>query len=200
MKGVVENGQTLDNSDNFIYYNLYPEITCFLEGSTILSQVDGTEQYIPIEQLTKGTLVKTSLDGYKKVVAIGSATIQNPGTDDRTEHRLYKCSTSNYPQLTHDLYITGGHSILEFPITEKQKADSIEKLGQLYVTDKKYRILACIDDRAKPWNSSGTYTIWHFALEHHDKEMNYGVYANGGLLVESCSIRVLTQTSNMKLI
>jgi hypothetical protein len=44
------------------------------------------------------------------------------------------------------------------------------------------------------------YTIWHFALENTDDGMNYGVYANGGLLVETCAIRTLKTKSNMTLI
>jgi hypothetical protein len=59
--------------------------------------------------------------------------------------------------------------------------------------------MACVDQRAEPWNSQGEYRIWHFALEHHDDGMNYGVYANGGLLVETCSIRFLKKKSNMTL-
>jgi hypothetical protein len=188
------NGNTL-TSDGLYY--LYPSAPCFLEGSTILCQIDGVEKYIPIEQLKKGSLVKTSLDGYKPIVLIGKGTIQNPGDNERIENRLYKCSTSKYPKLKDDLYITGCHSILEFPITEKQKEDTIKHLGKLFVTDKKYRLMACVDERAEPWNSNGEYTIWHFALEHNDESMNYGVYANGGLLVESCCIRFLKNKSNM---
>jgi hypothetical protein len=59
--------------------------------------------------------------------------------------------------------------------------------------------MACVDERAEPWNSAGEYTIYHFALEHADEAMNYGVYANGGLLVETCSIRSLRNRSNMQL-
>lgn len=191
---VYANGSLLNN-DGFYY--LYPSAPCFLEGSTILCQVDGIEKYVPIEQLKKGSLVKTSLDGYKPVVLIGKGTIQNPGDDERTENRLYKCSTSKYQELKDDLYITGCHSILEFPITEKQKEDTIKHLGKLFVTDKKYRLMACVDERAEPWNSKGVYTIWHFALENKDERMNYGVYANGGLLVETCSINFLKNKSNM---
>lgn len=191
---VYVNGDTL-NSDGS--YGLYPAAPCFLEGSTILCKVDGVERYVPVEQLAKGTLVKTSLDGYKPVALVGKGVIQNPGTDERTEDRLYKCSPSKYPELTDDLYITGCHSILEFPITDKQKEDTIKHLGKLFVTDKKYRVMACVDERAEPWNSKGVYTIWHFALEHPDDGMNYGVYANGGLLVESCSLRFLRKKSNM---
>ena len=102
-----------------------------------------------------------------------------------------------YPELKDDLYITGCHSILEFHITEKQKEDTIKHLGELFVTGDKYRLMACVDERAEPWNSKGIYTIWHFALENDDERRNYGVYANGGLLVESCSIRFLKNKSNM---
>jgi hypothetical protein len=60
--------------------------------------------------------------------------------------------------------------------------------------------MACLDERAEPWNSEGEYTIWHFALENDDKKMNYGVYANGGLLVETCSINTMKNKSSMTLI
>ena len=191
---VYVNGDALDSGGS---YYLYPSAPCFLEGTTILCQVEGVEKYVPVQELKKGTLVKTSLDGYKPVVLIGKGPITNPGTDERTENRLYKCSPSKYPELTDDLYLTGCHSILEFPITDKQKDDTIAHLGKLYVTDKKYRLMACVDERAEPWNSEGVYTIWHFALDHASDGMNYGVYANGGLLVETCAIRTLKNRSNM---
>jgi hypothetical protein len=59
--------------------------------------------------------------------------------------------------------------------------------------------MACIDERAEPWNSKGIYTIWNFALENLDEKMNYGVYVNGGLLVESCSINFMKNKSNIVL-
>jgi len=200
--GVYSNGFdlstiTLNGYDYYTYY-VYPSAPCFLEGTTILCQVDGVEKYIPVEQLKKGTMVKTSFDGYKAVVLVGKGNIQNPDNDERIENRLYKCSTSNYPHLKDDLYITGCHSILEFPITEKQKEDTIKHLGRLFITDKKYRLMACVDERAEPWNSKGDFPIWHFALENADERMNYGVYANGGLLVETCSIFFLKKKSNME--
>ena len=194
---VYPNGSTLIGDG--VYY-LYPSAPCFLEGSTLLCQVNGIDTYVPVEQLKNGTLVKTSIDGYKPVVSIGKGTLQNRGDDTRIQNRLYKCSPSKYPQLKEDLYITGCHSILEFPITDKQKEDTIKHLGRLFITDKKYRLMACVDERAEPWNSAGDYIIWHVALEHHDEAMNYGVYANGGLLVETCSIRFLKKHSNMTIV
>ena len=59
--------------------------------------------------------------------------------------------------------------------------------------------MACVDERAEPWNSEGLYNIWHIALENADEKMNYGIYVNGGLLVETCSINILKNHSNLKI-
>jgi len=194
---VYPNGTILNDIGS---YFLYPLAPCFLEGSAILCQIDGVDKYVPVERMRKGTLVKTSLNGYKTVVLIGKGTIQNPGNDERTENRLYRCSPYRYPQLKDDLYITGCHSILESVLNYKQRDNIIARQSKLFVTDNKYRLMACLDDRAEPWNSEGAYTIWHFALENPDEKLNYGVYANGGLLVESCSIVFLREKSNMEYI
>jgi hypothetical protein len=191
---VYVNGNILNAGGN---YYLYPTNPCFKEGTTILCQVDGKETYVPVEQLKNGTLVKTSRDGYKPVVLIGQGSLQNPGTHERTENRLYKCSPLQYPELTEDLFITGCHSILVDSLTESERQKTIQHLGKVFVTDRKYRLMACVDARAEPWNSEGTYAIWHFALDHADETMNYGVYANGGLLVETCCIKNLKTKSNM---
>jgi hypothetical protein len=135
-------------------------------------------------------------------VLIGKGEMQNPGNAERIENRLYKCPATKYgfPELTEDLYITGCHSILVDNLTDNQREKTVKQLGKVFVTDKKYRLMACIDERAEPWVSEGTYTIYHFALEHADDAMNYGVYANGGLLVETCAIRSLKNRSNMTFI
>ena len=181
-------------------YYLYESVVCFLEGSQILCLVDGVETYVPIETMRAGFLVKTSRDGYKKVELIGNGTTQNSGDSERVEDRLYKLSPSNYPELKEDLFITGAHSILVDKITDKQREELTAQLGNIYVTDKKYRLTAMVDERAEPWASEGKYTVWHFALENEDIKMNYGVYANGGLLVETCSINTMRTKSNLTLV
>jgi len=197
--GVYNNGFDLGIFINSSFH-VYPAIPCFLEGTTILCQVDGIESYLPIETIKPGTLVKTCLNGYKKVESIGKGSIHNPGNNERIENRLYKCSPDKYSELKEDLYITGCHSILVDKITDLQREKTIKQSGKVFATDKKYRLLACIDERAEPWCSEGTYTIWHFALENDNIKMNYGVYANGGLLVETCSINYMKTKSNMQLI
>ena len=199
--GTYPNGFDLNTLGISVAY-LYPATSaCFLEGTKVLCQVEGVDEYIPIETLKKGTLVKTSRDGYKKVEVLGKGNLYNPGNSDRIENRLYRCSPAKYPELTEDLYITGCHSILVDTLTDKERADTITHLGLVYVTDKKYRLIACVDERAHAWESEGNYTIWHVALENTDITKNYGIFVNGGLLVETCSINLLVnKAKNMTIV
>jgi hypothetical protein len=81
-----------------------------------------------------------------------------------------------------------------------EREKTVKQSGRVFVTDKKYRLCAYLDERAEPWNSEGSYTIWHLALENSDPKMNYGVYVNGGLLVETCCIHALKNKSNMTVV
>ena len=197
--GIVSNGYEINYTTGDVYY-LYPASACFLEGTKVLSLINNEEIYVEIENLQRGDLVKTSMNGYKKIELIGKNEINNPENNERIEDRLYKCTPQKYPELNNDLYITGCHSILVNTLNENERKQTIEHLGKIYVTDRKYRLIACVDERAEPWNVGGTYNVWHLALENADIKMNYGIYVNGGLLVESCSICFLKTKSNMTLL
>ena len=173
--------------------------SCFLEGSKILCVENGVETYVPIENLRKGTLVKTRLHGPVPVKLIGTKKFYNPGNYLRSKDRLYVCKKENYPELVEDLVLTGCHSILVDNITESQREQTEYLLGCIYVTDKKYRLIACLDTRTEPYAKEGLSNIWHLALEHEDICANYGIYANG-LLVETTSIRMIENFSGMELI
>jgi hypothetical protein len=195
-------GAQLNNiSGNMFLYPVWSKIMCFKEGTNILcfDQETNTEKYIPIEDLRNGALVKTRSSGYQPICMIGSSTIYNPSDKLRGENRLYRCSKDNYPDLTEDLIITGCHSILVYTITDKEREDLEDLMGKIYVTENRYRLMACVDERAEPYEEEGLYTIWHFALEHEHIRANYGVYANG-LLVESSSKRMMSEYSGMKLL
>jgi hypothetical protein len=175
-------------------------IPCFKEGTKILClNAQMKEEYIPIEKIRKGHLVKTLLNGFVPVCMIGKSLISNPGVNDRIKNRLYKCSNDKYPELFEDLYITGCHSILVDELTESQREKTLDSLGDIFVTDCKFRLMAYLDERSEPYTEQGEYTIWHLALEHNNYLMNYGIYANG-LLVESTSKRYMKELSGMELI
>ena len=83
-------------------------------------------------------------------------------------------------------------------MTDEQRKKSEELVKHVYVTEGKYRLISCLDPRAARYTVQGLYTVWHLALEHEDKYMNYGIYANG-LLVETASKRMMVELSGMKL-
>jgi hypothetical protein len=173
---------------------------CFKEDTKILCLKNGTEQYIPIQNLRKGDLVKTVLSGYVPIYMIGKTQINNRATQERIKEQLYRCSRDKYPELFEDLIITGCHSILVNNFaSDKQREESIRLFRKIYVTDRKYRLAVCIDTRAKPFEKKGFFNIYHFSLENNDYCMNYGIYANG-LLVETCSKRYLKELSNMEIL
>ena len=176
----------------------YPDVPypCFKEDSKILTKIG----YIPIQKLRKGDLVKTLNHGFVPINMIGYRILNNPICEERIKDKLYVCHQSEYPEVFEDLVITGCHAILvdEFKNTEeREKTNKI--LGDIYVTDKKYRLPACVDERTKPYEESSAFKIYHVALDNDDSRMNYGIYANG-LLVESTSQRYLKELSGMTLL
>ena len=184
---------------NTYLYPVWERIMCFKEDTKILCLEGEIEIYMPIQDIKNGTLVKTLSSGYQPVSMIGKSKIYNPANNLRCKNRLFKCSKENYPEIIDDLYITGCHSILVDHISDKEREDCIEIMGKIYVTENRYRMMACIDERAQPYEEEGLYTIWHLALAHDDYRMNYGIYANG-LLVETSSKRMMAEYSGMELL
>jgi alpha-tubulin suppressor-like RCC1 family protein len=183
----------ITNNSDFSYVagtDIVFNVPCFKEGTFILT-IDG---YRLIEDLRKGDLVKT-IYGHIPIHAIGKRQLNHLALDERIKDQLYEYNTHDAP-----LVITGTHSVLVDAFTdETQKNKTKNILGKIYVTDNKYRLPACVDERATVYANPGTYNIYHLALEHDDYYMNYGIYANG-LFVETCSKRYLNELSNMELI
>jgi surface protein len=169
----------------FSYYRRN-KVPCFRHGSKILAFHNGKEQYIPVEQLKKGMLIKTYKSGYIPIYKVGSRVFENPIHDQRIKDRLYCLSPSMYPSLDENLYLTGCHSVLLDKLTDHQLKLTVETMGEKYITEGKPRLWTMNDERAIPYQLFEDTNVWHFALEHDDNTMNYGVYANG-LLVESTS-------------
>jgi len=173
---------------------------CFARGSKILCLNQGLrEEYIPIEEIKKGDLVKTLKGSYIKVHTIGKTNFKNPDNADRGPNRLFKLTPAKYPGLTEDLIITGCHSILVDKLSPKQEARHLQLMDRLYATTGKARLMAFIDEKAEPYIAPGDHEIWHLALENTDPVCNYGIYASG-LLVETASIKNMTERSGLVLI
>ena len=172
---------------------------CFKTGSKILCLKDNKEEYIPVEQLRKGDLVRTLSGEYIKINLIGRSTINNPDNSDRGPNRLFILRQANYPELNEDLIITGCHSRLVDRLTAQQKKRHLQLMSNLYITTGKFRLMAFIDENAEPYRDPGVHEIWHFALDNENEVCNYGVYANG-LLVETASIKNMGKIAGINLV
>lgn len=189
------NGAGAESTPIALYY------MCFLEGSKILCYDSVAQQEVErlVETLRKGDLVKTTMDGYKAIDTIGTSKIYNPANSMRSKNRLYRLTKENYPELKEDLVITGCHAVLVSDLSEQERRDLLDIQGKVYVTEDYYRLIACCDKRAAPYEKEGLFNIWHFALENNDYYFNYGVYANG-LKVETASKRMMKEMSGMDLL
>jgi hypothetical protein len=174
-----------------------PDYPCFLEGSKILRlNVEYDEdEYIPVEKLKRGDLIKTATCGYKAVAFIGRKKLKDPTNDPVKKNRLYTFKSNGFSPLS----LTGEHCTLHKKLTDEKRRKVREYMGDDFITEEFYRVPACLDDRAEPYAGKGPVTIWHFALEHNNLYNNYAVYANG-ILVETCSIDYLLKHSNMELL
>jgi len=173
-------------------------ISCFLQGTRILRFRAGKEEYVAVESLKKGDLIKTSKSGYKSITLIGQREFYNSPKSD-TKNRLYRYRTAVCPELLEDLVITGEHCALVNVVSDEKLREIAEYMGDIYVAEGDYRVPAHLDERAVPYDKEGPMVVWHFALENENKHENYGVFANG-LLVESSSEQYLNEYSGMKMI
>ena len=180
------------NQGSVIIGDAYP---CFKENSKILTN----KGYVSIQDLHKGDFVKTLKHGYLPIDMIGKKEIVHIASKDRVQHQLYQYSKDEYPEILEPLVLTGCHSILVDWLTEDQGEKTMKEFGRIFETDGKPRLMTFLNEKAIVYETPGTYTIYHLALENENYYGNYGIYANG-LLVESCSKRYLKELFDTEII
>ena len=150
-----------------------PNSSCYNEGTFILALKNGVEEYVKIEDLRKGDLVKTYLHGYKEIELIGKNKSKN--NKDNKVHSMYKIN---------DLIVTGGHFLLVDDLSGNIL--SIENFYKLNLKiDDKYCLLACDCATAEQIVNNKVYNVYHLVLK--GEQERYGIYVNNGLLSESTS-------------
>lgn len=193
------------NSPNTLYYDgdgalsstidlaSISDPTCFNEGTKILClNKEGDEEYIAIEKLCKGDLVKTYLHGYRRIDIIGKNIL--PNDPSKPLSCMFKMEKTDTNGLIEDLIITGGHSILVDTIENEECREKNNTLFNNYVhtIDNKVLLLAAASDHFKPILETSIFVYYHFILENDgDDEKRYGVWANG-VLVETPSKKNFT--------
>jgi photosystem II stability/assembly factor-like uncharacterized protein len=178
---LTSNGTTAQSATN--------TTSCYIKGTKLLCLVKGEEIYVPIEDLRKGTLVKTYKHGYKPIELIGKSTAINYSDDPfKTIYKLKSCETT---------IVTGGHYILVDELPEKITPHGFYKHN--YTIDDKKIILPCDSKLFEAINDNNIYETYHLVLESENNEKGYGIYAENDLLTESTSKKHFLH-ANFKLI
>jgi hypothetical protein len=154
-------------------------IFCFNHGSKILVlNKNFTDEYINIELLRKGDLVKTFKHGYRKIDLIGkNVMINNPHNFNQCMYKMAKTPSNG---LIDDLIVTGYHSILVDDLGEHKELND-QRLGS-QIIDGKHLLLASVSKDFIKINDEKPYTYYHFIVENNgDNNERFGVWANGVL-------------------
>jgi hypothetical protein len=164
------------------------DLACFNKDTKILCRINDVnesndeserELYIKIQDIKKGTYVKTYKHGYRRVDLIGHGSfINNPEYWNGCMYRMKE---------NPDLVVTGGHSILVDEMTEEERTKNRQYFCEDIKIDDKYLLLACTSDKFEKIQNNDTYTYYHFTLENDgDDDNRYGIWANG-ILTETPS-------------
>ena len=168
---------------------------CFNEGTKILC-LNKVEEYIPIENLRSGDIVKTYKYGYRKIDLIGKNYLFN--NPDNFKGCMYKMAKTETNGLIEDLIVTGGHSILVDNLGNNELNEKLFN-GQTIKIEDKYLLLSAASDKFEKVMGNDKYTYYHFVIENNgDDEERFGVWANG-VLTETPSKNFFVQSNFMLL-
>ena len=164
--------------------NQFNKAICFNKGTKILCLKDGKEQYVCVEDLSQGAMVKTYKHGFQPIREMRKGTFILNQQGDMGMYRM-----KMQGEMSADLEMSGLHCLLIDAKDAKYKQD-VQNQGGLnnhkFFVDGKFRLRAnsCSDFQQMPCTS---YTIYTFSMEGKDQ---YGVWANGAL-VETTSHKVI---------
>jgi hypothetical protein len=186
--GVVISGNNIyeSNRDDNTIWRINLDAPCFNKGTKILClNKMMEEEYIPIEDLKKGDLVKSYLHGYRKIDSIGTnKMINNP---DHFNLSMYKMEKTDTNGLIEDLIVTGGHSILVDDLGEYYAENEIRFKCPIPKIDDKFFLLCSLSKDFIQLTDRDEYTYYHLVLENNgNNDERFGIWANG-ILTETIS-------------
>jgi hypothetical protein len=158
--------------------------TCFGHNTKILCINDNEDEiYKCVKDLKVGDIVKTYKHGNIPIKKIKKLLIVNDNSS--FTHNMYILRKTNENNLTEDLVLSGGHSLLVDHLTEEQE-EKQKQIGFCHSIDDKKLMLVGLSELFEPFLEEKNYLVYHFILENYgDKCKRYGVYANGSLVETS---------------
>lgn len=160
-----------------IHPELNVDASCFNAGTKILIYKNGIDQYEIIENLRKGDLVKTYKHGYRRIILLGKGFMRNDPTS--WSKSMYIVSKDVCPEVTEDLYLTGGHCLLVDDLGDEY---NVHKSITRDTVDSKHLLIVGKSTKFQQILTNKKFTYYHFAVENDGNiKRRYGVYANGVL-------------------
>lgn len=190
---VIDGGYIYESnqSDNNIW-KISLTTPCFNKGTKILCLNSVMEEeYIPIEDLKKGDLVKSYLHGYRRIDSIGkNSMINNP---EHFNLSMYKMEKTPENGLIDDLIVTGGHSILVDDLGDYYTENELKFKGKIPKIDDKIFLLSAVSKDFTQLTDTNEYTYYHLVLENNgNNDERFGIWANG-VLTETISKNQFTE-------
>jgi surface protein len=160
-------------------------LICFIKNTMILILENGIEVERKVQELKNGDMVKISTGEYKKLVFIGTKTIDITKNIDKI--RIMKQGTLGNNLPNKDLLVTSGHSLLfnnlnysnEF-YKSKFYDNNVE--GYYKIMSQHCKLFNYVkEDELEDIRDGNNVSYYHFCLENNDEEGQYGVYSNSVL-------------------
>ena len=162
-------------------YSYSYNIACFEKNTKILCLKDNEEVYVTISELKKGDLIKTYKHGLKKLELIGSGAFMNDVSDPLKSMYKHKDKVDGFDNLV----VTGGHSILVDHLLEEEELKQ-QKIHFNFKIEDKQMSLSAFSKDFEQITTNEEFTYYHIVLENEDENGKYGIWANGGILTETC--------------
>ena len=162
---------------------------CYVSGTKILCLIDGVDKYINVENIKYDTLIKTYSHGYKKIKILAWSKFQNSPqiNSEKKIANIFKLSTTNFPELVRELFVTGQHSILVDKLSDEQEKKTLSIWSELLKIDDKFLLMSLVNEKAEIVYDSKLYDLYQIVLENDSDTKRYGIYANG-LISETMSL------------
>jgi surface protein len=160
-------------------------LICFMKNTMILILENGIEVERKVQELKNDDMVKISTDEYKKLVFIGTKTIDITKNIDKIRIMKQGILGNNLPNK--DLLVTSGHSLLFNNLNyanEFYKSEFYDNNVEDYykIMSQHCKLFEYVkEEELEDIIDGDNVSYYHFCLENEDEEGQYGVYSNGVL-------------------
>ena len=159
---------------------------CFKRGTKLLAlNKYRNEEYVPVEMITQGDMVKTYLHGFRRVTSISKLHIINKPENPRYVMYKMKKTEDDESVLIKDLLLMGEHSILVDKLSQEVEREEISCYGEVFDIDGKICNHCCLASDFHPIKETKMYECFKIELDDDgDYNKGFAIWANG-LLVET---------------